>query len=48
MVTLRILLPAVALLPLLWASTGAQKGWSTRNQRKIYKTLKNTGLKWFF
>ena len=24
------------------------KGWSTRHQRKIYKTLKVTGLHWLF
>jgi phosphatidylserine/phosphatidylglycerophosphate/cardiolipin synthase-like enzyme len=24
------------------------KGWSTRHQRKIYKTLKTTGLHWLF
>ena len=24
------------------------KTWTTRNQRSIYKTLKNTGLQWFF
>lgn len=24
------------------------KAWTTRNQRSIYKTLKNTGLQWFF
>jgi len=24
------------------------KGWSTRHQRKVYKTLKATGLHWLF
>ena len=25
-----------------------QKGWGLRNQRLVYKTLKLTGLDWFF
>jgi hypothetical protein len=24
------------------------KGWSTKHQRKVYKTLKATGLHWLF
>jgi hypothetical protein len=24
------------------------KGWSTKHQRKVYKTLKVTGLHWWF
>jgi len=32
----------------LMKTTGGQKGVSTRNQRKLYKTLKNTGLDWQF
>ena len=27
---------------------GGVKGRTTRNQRRIYKTLKNTGLMWLF
>lgn len=27
---------------------GGSKGWSTKHQRKIYKTLKATGLHWLF
>ena len=27
---------------------GGMKGWSTRQQRDIYRFLKGTGLKWYF
>ena len=29
-------------------AVGGTKGWSTRHQRKVYKTLKATGLIWLF